>query len=408
MGLFGRKGKDSPEPIDELRAAVAKSRELGERAVSASKNGDLRAALDFQVEQVAQLRAIAAARPTIQNHRLLGVMLSRLTIYRNQARPADREEIIAELREAIRLLKPSSDMPTALVTVYARNQVLLARLLDTPDSREERVEAGLEAARWLRDLAPGNEVLDKSLADTLHLVANALTRLGRDDEVLTVWLEYISVLDRIGRRVSDRGTAGLAVGLAALAVLHAKAGDHSGGTAAAERCRLLLAEPEIALSAAERAGIALNFHRFGYNVDPMHWLNAALELQRELDAEQPGNYRMDFVRILNSLAWRSGQLGDIERGLRLIGEAIELLDPMQLEESADLVRQHAAVLDTAAELHFLAERCSEALPLSERSVELGRALLAMHPASDADRENLDHCERRLARIEVRLADSQAA
>jgi hypothetical protein len=63
MGLFGRKREDPPEPIDELRAGVAKSRELGERAVSAAKNGDLRAALVFQVEQVAQLRAIAAARP---------------------------------------------------------------------------------------------------------------------------------------------------------------------------------------------------------------------------------------------------------------------------------------------------------------------------------------------------------
>jgi hypothetical protein len=226
--------------------------------------------------------------------------------------------------------------------------------------------------------------------------------------VLTVWLEHVSVLGRISSRAPDRGTAALAVGLGALAVLYAKAGDHSGGTAAAERCRLLLAKPEITFSTAERAGIALNFHAFGRNIDSMHWLDAALELQRELDAEQPEKYRMELVRILNSPAWRCGQLGDIERGLQLIGEAIELLGPKQSEESADLVRLHAAVLDTAAELHFLAERCPEALPLMERSVELGRALLEMHPASDADRENLDHGERRLARIEARLADSQAA
>jgi tetratricopeptide (TPR) repeat protein len=408
MGLFGRKREDPPEPIDELRAAVAKGRELGERAVSAAKNGDLCAALDFQVEQVAQIRAIAAVRPAIKYHHLLGVTLSRLSSYRNQARPDDRDEVIAELREAIRLLKPSADMPTALVTVYARNQVLLTRLLDTPDSREERVEAGLEAARWLRDLAPGNVALDKPLAEVLHRVAKALARLGRDDEVLKVWLEYVSVLERVSGRISDSGTAGLAVGLATLAMLHARAGDRAGATAAAERCRLLLAEPEITFTTGERAGIAKNFHAFGHIVGSMHWLDAALELQRELDAEQPGKYRTDLVRTLNNLAWRYGQLGDIDRGLPLIGEAIELLGPHEPEQSADLVRLHAAVLDTAAELHFLAERCPEALPLIERSVELGRALLRMHPASDADRENLDHSERRLARIEARLADSQAA
>ena len=350
MGLFGRKREDPPEPIDELRARAAKSQELGERAVSAANDGDLRAALDFQIEQVAQLRAIAAARPAIQHRRHLGVMLSRLALYRNQATPDDRNQVIAELREVIRLLTPSSDMPTALVTIYARNQAILTRLLDAPDSLEERVEAGLEAARWLRELAPGNEALDKPLVEALHHVAKALARLGREDETLKVWLEYVSVSERISGRISEGGTAGLAVGLGALAVLHAKAGDRTAGAAAAERCRLLVAKPEITFTTAERALIAVNFHAFGRDVDSVHWLDVALELQRELYAEQPEKYRKDLVRTLNNLAWRCGPLGDIQRGLRLIGEAIELLGSEQSEESADLVGLRAAVLDTAAEL----------------------------------------------------------
>jgi len=415
MGLFSRRG--GPESVgghepspDQSAARLRDAGRLVKRAKAFADEGDVRSALECQVQAIGQARIHAAFRPDTGN---AGVALMLSGLARYQADLGEKDEAMASRREAARLGRAEA------ITVggfsarsYRLNLFELAIALDEAGYREEMVKVGSEAARWFRKKDIATDRSPILLARILNRVANGLNRLGRVDEALQMRLEQVAVLDELEEREPGKRMVDLVTSLSALAALHLKCGGHDEGLVVAERCRTLLSAPGFEAAADKRSVVAVNFRSVAWSLgdagrveEAMTWFGIAAHLYRVLDAEMPGKYREELVRTLNSYAWWFGKQGRPDEGLVVIDEALRLFDTWDARESDAFIRRRSKSLDTAATLHLQSGRYADALPLSRQAVGLSHELRAKNLLNATDQHSVELCERLLARIEDRLGDA---
>jgi tetratricopeptide (TPR) repeat protein len=413
MGLFARKRRsvadeDQPIPGEFTEARLREARRLAKRAKAFFDEADTASALECQRAAVGQIRIYAALEPD-KGEANLGLMLRELARFQTAADQV--EDALANLREAAGYGR-SAAIRTGGGSAKSYRLTLfdLTVALEKAGYQSELVKVGQEAAHWYRMAGLATETSPMLFARVLNRLANALNRLDRSEEALQIRLEQVAVLDEIeGREPGTRG-ADLVRSLSAVAVLHYKCLHHDEALAAAERCRALLAVPDLTVSAVWRQLVASNLCALArclaaarHGEESVVWFTVATDLYRTLDAEEPGEYRERFLHALNGQAWQLGRLGRSDDGVAIVDEALELLESWDAKDPVALARCRSAVLDTAAQLYVQAGRSADALPMCRQSIELVRELRSRFPAVGEYAACETMYERLLGHINAHLA-----
>ncbi|KAF7964708.1 hypothetical protein HWV62_3691, partial [Athelia sp. TMB] len=226
----------------------------------------------------------------------------------------------------------------------------------------------------------------EKLTNSLIVLSNHLSDLGRHEEALAAIQEAVRLLRTLAAERPEAFNAALAVSLNNLSLRLSNHGHHEEALAAIQEAvklhRALAAERPAAFNAAlaqSLNNLSNRLSNHGRHEEALAAIQEAVRLGRALAAERPVAFNADLALSLNNLSIRLSNLGRHAEALAAIQEAVGLRRALAAERPAAFNAVLASSLNSLSNRLSDHGRHEEALAAIQEAVRLHRALAAERP-----------------------------